>query len=57
MTLRAAQDHRARRGRRPGRLRRPQWPGVKNALDDHLEGEARFAYLGKAAHSARLRAS
>ncbi|MGW0813597.1 class I SAM-dependent methyltransferase [Streptomyces viridiviolaceus] len=35
----------------------PHWPGIKNALDDHLKGETRFTYLGKAAHSAYLRAS
>lgn len=35
----------------------PHWPGIKDALDDHLKGETRFTYLGKAAHSAYLRAS
>lgn len=35
----------------------PHWPGIKAALDDHLKGETRFTYLGKAAHSAYLRAS
>ncbi|MFI0036098.1 class I SAM-dependent methyltransferase [Streptomyces mutabilis] len=35
----------------------PSWPGVKEALDDHLKGDTRFTYLGKAAHSAFLRAS
>ncbi|MBD0423177.1 class I SAM-dependent methyltransferase [Streptomyces sp. TRM S81-3] len=35
----------------------PHWPGIKNALDDHLKGDTRFTYLGKAAHSAYLRAS
>ncbi|MFC7819142.1 class I SAM-dependent methyltransferase [Streptomyces sp. NPDC057367] len=34
-----------------------QWPGVKEALDDRLKGETRFTFLGKAAHSAYLRAS
>ncbi|MBF8169207.1 class I SAM-dependent methyltransferase [Streptomyces olivaceus] len=34
-----------------------QWPGIKEALDGHLKGETRFTYLGKAAHSAYLRAS
>ncbi|MEU3900496.1 class I SAM-dependent methyltransferase [Streptomyces sp. NPDC045251] len=34
-----------------------QWPGIKNALDGHLKGRSRFTYLGKAAHSAYLRAS
>ncbi|GAA3990249.1 class I SAM-dependent methyltransferase [Streptomyces marokkonensis] len=35
----------------------PHWPGIKEALDDHLKGETRLTYLGKAAHSAYLRAS
>jgi hypothetical protein len=35
----------------------PSWPGVKEALDEHLKGDTRFTYLGKAAHSAFLRAS
>ncbi|MFJ3887978.1 class I SAM-dependent methyltransferase [Streptomyces rubrogriseus] len=35
----------------------PHWPGIKAALDDHLKGDTRFTYLGKAAHSAYLRAS
>ncbi|MCZ9345843.1 class I SAM-dependent methyltransferase, partial [Streptomyces sp. TRM76130] len=35
----------------------PHWPGIKEALDGHLRGETRFTYLGKAAHSAFLRAS
>lgn len=34
-----------------------KWPGVKDALDKHLIGDTRFTYLGKAAHSAFLRAS
>lgn len=34
-----------------------KWPGVKDALDKHLTGDTRFTYLGKAAHSAFLRAS
>jgi hypothetical protein len=35
----------------------PNWPGVKEALDEHLKDATRFTYLGKAAHSAFLRAS
>ncbi|RDD87460.1 class I SAM-dependent methyltransferase [Streptomyces parvulus] len=35
----------------------PSWPGIKEALDDHLADGTRFTYLGKAAHSAFLRAS
>ncbi len=35
----------------------PNWPGVKEALDEHLKDGTRFTYLGKAAHSAFLRAS
>ncbi|MEV5883974.1 class I SAM-dependent methyltransferase [Streptomyces sp. NPDC052020] len=35
----------------------PNWPGIKQALDTHLTGETRFTYLGKAAHSAYLRAA
>ncbi|MER7055036.1 class I SAM-dependent methyltransferase [Streptomyces sp. NPDC000351] len=35
----------------------PHWPGIKDALDDHLKGDTRLTYLGKAAHSAYLRAS
>ncbi|KFG74068.1 class I SAM-dependent methyltransferase [Streptomyces mutabilis] len=35
----------------------PAWPGVKEALDEHLKDGTRFTYLGKAAHSAFLRAS
>ncbi|MFD3826001.1 class I SAM-dependent methyltransferase [Streptomyces sp. NPDC058625] len=35
----------------------PHWPGIKDALDDHLKGGTRFTYLGRAAHSAYLRAS
>ncbi|MFD5001790.1 class I SAM-dependent methyltransferase [Streptomyces mutabilis] len=35
----------------------PSWPGVKEALDEHLKDATRFTYLGKAAHSAFLRAS
>jgi hypothetical protein len=35
----------------------PNWPGIKQALDEHLAGETRFTYLGKAAHSAYLRAA
>ncbi|CAL9480954.1 class I SAM-dependent methyltransferase [Streptomyces sp. enrichment culture] len=35
----------------------PSWPGIKEALDEHLEGATRFTYLGKAAHSAFLRAA
>ncbi|MFI1418443.1 class I SAM-dependent methyltransferase [Streptomyces sp. NPDC020731] len=35
----------------------PHWPGIKEALDDHLKGGTRFTYLGRAAHSAYLRAS
>ncbi|MFC8373489.1 MULTISPECIES: class I SAM-dependent methyltransferase [unclassified Streptomyces] len=35
----------------------PNWQGVKEALDAHLKGETRFTFLGKAAHSAYLRAS
>ncbi|MFC5957321.1 class I SAM-dependent methyltransferase [Streptomyces pratens] len=35
----------------------PKWPGIKEALDKHLTGDTRFTYLGKASHSAFLRAS
>ncbi|WP_432080342.1 class I SAM-dependent methyltransferase [Streptomyces sp. WAC 04229] len=35
----------------------PSWPGIKEALDDHLRDGTRFTYLGRAAHSAFLRAS
>ncbi|NEY35146.1 class I SAM-dependent methyltransferase [Streptomyces sp. PRKS01-65] len=35
----------------------PNWPGIKDALDTHLAGPTRFTYLGKAAHSAYLRAA
>ncbi|CAL9571588.1 class I SAM-dependent methyltransferase [Streptomyces sp. enrichment culture] len=35
----------------------PQWPGIKEAMDDHLKGESRFGYLGRTARSAYLRAS
>jgi hypothetical protein len=35
----------------------PNWPGIKQALDKHLAGRTRFTYLGKAAHSAYLRAA
>ncbi|MFC8870106.1 class I SAM-dependent methyltransferase [Streptomyces sp. NPDC057148] len=35
----------------------PNWPGIGDALDDHLKGDTRFTYLGKAARSAYLRAS
>ncbi|MET8567448.1 class I SAM-dependent methyltransferase [Streptomyces sp. NPDC004783] len=35
----------------------PNWPGIKDALDAHLEGGTRFTYLGRAARSAYLRAS
>ncbi|PAK22460.1 hypothetical protein CJD44_35235 [Streptomyces sp. alain-838] len=35
----------------------PNWPGVKEALDEHLKDDTRLTYLGKAAHSAFLRAS
>jgi hypothetical protein len=35
----------------------PKWPGIKEALDKHLAGETRFTYLGKASHSAFLRAA
>ncbi|WND35554.1 class I SAM-dependent methyltransferase [Streptomyces sp. BB1-1-1] len=35
----------------------PSWPGVKEALDDHLKDGTRLTYLGKAAHSAYLRAT
>ncbi|MFE1016130.1 class I SAM-dependent methyltransferase [Streptomyces sp. NPDC058794] len=35
----------------------PAWPGIKEALDEHLKGGTRFTFLGKAAHSAFLRAS
>ncbi|MGW7569476.1 class I SAM-dependent methyltransferase [Streptomyces tendae] len=35
----------------------PSWPGIKEALDEHLKDDTRFTYLGKAAHSAFLRAS
>ncbi|MEU3252731.1 class I SAM-dependent methyltransferase [Streptomyces sp. NPDC006997] len=34
-----------------------RWPGVKDAVDKHLARETRFTYLGKAAHSAFLRAT
>ncbi|MGW0854905.1 class I SAM-dependent methyltransferase [Streptomyces sp. NPDC002690] len=34
-----------------------KWPGIKEALDEHLAGTTRFTYLGKAAHSAFLRAA
>ncbi|MFE1028704.1 class I SAM-dependent methyltransferase [Streptomyces sp. NPDC058818] len=35
----------------------PSWPGIKEALDDHLKDGTRLTYLGKAAHSAYLRAT
>ncbi|MFD4348708.1 class I SAM-dependent methyltransferase [Streptomyces coelicoflavus] len=35
----------------------PSWPGIKEALDEHLKDDTRFTYLGKAAHSAFLRAA
>jgi hypothetical protein len=35
----------------------PKWPGIKEALDKHLTGDTRFTCLGRAAHSAFLRAS
>jgi hypothetical protein len=35
----------------------PGWPGIKEAMDDHLREDTRLTYLGKAAHSAYLRAS
>ncbi|WP_217168811.1 class I SAM-dependent methyltransferase [Streptomyces sp. AC512_CC834] len=35
----------------------PAWPGIKEAMDDHLQDDTRLTYLGKAAHSAYLRAS
>ncbi|WP_399887873.1 class I SAM-dependent methyltransferase [Streptomyces sp. BBFR51] len=35
----------------------PAWPGIKEAMDDHLRDGTRLTYLGKAAHSAYLRAS
>ncbi|MET4661910.1 hypothetical protein ABID80_005661 [Streptomyces sp. PvP037] len=35
----------------------PKWPGIEEALDKHLTGDTRFAYLGKASLSAFLRAS
>jgi hypothetical protein len=35
----------------------PAWPGIKEALDEHLKDDTRFTYLGKAAHSAFLRAA
>ncbi|MEU4142083.1 class I SAM-dependent methyltransferase [Streptomyces parvulus] len=35
----------------------PSWPGIEEALDDHLADGTRFTYLGKAAHSAFLRAA
>jgi hypothetical protein len=34
----------------------PRWPGIKDALEDRLKGRTRFAFLGKAARSAFLRA-
>ncbi|MFJ6655178.1 class I SAM-dependent methyltransferase [Streptomyces sp. NPDC091377] len=34
-----------------------KWPGVEDALDKHLAGTTRFTFLGKAAHSAFLRAA
>lgn len=35
----------------------PSWPGIEQALDDHLKDGTRLTYLGKAAHSAYLRAT
>ncbi|WP_406725880.1 class I SAM-dependent methyltransferase [Streptomyces sp. GD-15H] len=35
----------------------PKWPGIKEALDKHLTSDTRFTCLGKASHSAFLRAS
>ncbi|WP_079160216.1 class I SAM-dependent methyltransferase [Streptomyces pactum] len=35
----------------------PNWPGIEEALDEHLKEPTRLTYLGKAAHSAFLRAS
>ncbi|CAL9550061.1 class I SAM-dependent methyltransferase [Streptomyces sp. R1] len=35
----------------------PGWPGIKDALDEHLRGKTRFTFLGKAARSAFLRAA
>ncbi|MGZ3101044.1 class I SAM-dependent methyltransferase [Streptomyces sp. H72] len=35
----------------------PNWPGIKEALDEHLKDATRLTYLGKAAHSAYLRAA
>ncbi|MFF8094210.1 class I SAM-dependent methyltransferase [Streptomyces sp. NPDC016675] len=35
----------------------PNWKGIKEALDEHLKEDTRLTYLGKAAHSAYLRAA
>ncbi|MEV8122956.1 class I SAM-dependent methyltransferase [Streptomyces sp. NPDC085944] len=35
----------------------PSWPGIKDALDEHLKGKTRFTFLGRAARSAFLRAA
>ncbi|MFF9202562.1 class I SAM-dependent methyltransferase [Streptomyces sp. NPDC014986] len=35
----------------------PKWPGIEQALDEHLTGDTRFTYLGKASLSAFLRAA